>query len=146
MESYMDDFIDKVAFGLNAVFSNGVDYPQTNWLLLDGAKDELAFKDLLRANRSTPRSGIRRTHTSPRSTSPTMPPFGPASPAPLPTRPMGSRLGGQAGMAGAGLALELDDIQGIVVRGYSRHRRARYSILRINDAGAARNWLGSVAW
>ena len=49
MESYMDDFIDKVAFGLNAVFSNGVDYPQTNWLFLDGAKDELAFKDLLRA-------------------------------------------------------------------------------------------------
>lgn len=49
MESYMDDFIDKVAFGLNAVFSNGVGYPQTNWLFLNGAKDELAFKDLLRA-------------------------------------------------------------------------------------------------
>ncbi len=48
LESYMDDFIDKVAFGLNAVFSNGVGYPQTNWLVLDGAKDELAFKSLLR--------------------------------------------------------------------------------------------------
>ena len=48
LESYMDDFIDKVAFGLNAVFSNGVGYPRTNWLLFDGAKDEQAFKDLLR--------------------------------------------------------------------------------------------------
>jgi hypothetical protein len=45
----MDDFIDKVAFGLNAVFSNGVGYPKTNWLVFDGAKDELAFKALLRA-------------------------------------------------------------------------------------------------
>ncbi len=49
LESYMDDFIDKVAFGLNAVFSNGVGYPKTNWLIFDGAKDELAFKALLRA-------------------------------------------------------------------------------------------------
>jgi hypothetical protein len=49
LESYMDDFIDKVAFGLNAVFSNGVGYPRTNWLFLNGAKDEQAFKDLLRA-------------------------------------------------------------------------------------------------
>ena len=28
MESYMDDFIDKVAWGLNLVFSNGVGYPK----------------------------------------------------------------------------------------------------------------------
>ncbi|MFN2592498.1 MAG: hypothetical protein ABR532_06665, partial [Candidatus Dormibacteria bacterium] len=39
---------DKVAFGLNAVFSNGVGYPRTNWLLRDGARDELAFKNMLR--------------------------------------------------------------------------------------------------
>ena len=28
LESYMDDFIDKVAWGLNLVFSNGVGYPR----------------------------------------------------------------------------------------------------------------------
>ena len=44
----MDDFINKVAFGLNVVFSNGIGYPRTNWLLLDGAKDELTFKNYLR--------------------------------------------------------------------------------------------------
>jgi hypothetical protein len=48
LESYMDDFIDKVAWGLNAAFSNGVGYPRTRWLVLDGAKDERAFKNYLR--------------------------------------------------------------------------------------------------
>lgn len=50
LESYMDDFIDKVAWGLNAVFSNGVGYPKTNWLIFDGAKNEQAFKDYIRVH------------------------------------------------------------------------------------------------
>lgn len=50
LESYMDDFIDKLAWGLNAVFSNGVDYPRTRWLLFGGAKDEQSFKDYLRVH------------------------------------------------------------------------------------------------
>jgi hypothetical protein len=48
LESYMDDFINKVAWGLNLVFSNGVGYPRTDWLILGGAKDEQKFKRLLR--------------------------------------------------------------------------------------------------
>jgi hypothetical protein len=44
----MDDFINKVAWGLNLVFSNGVGYPRTNWLILDGAKDEQKFKRYIR--------------------------------------------------------------------------------------------------
>jgi len=48
LESYMDDFINKVAFGLNVVFSNGIGYPSTRWLLLDGAKDEQRFKHFIR--------------------------------------------------------------------------------------------------
>jgi hypothetical protein len=47
-ESYMDDFVDKIAWGLNAAFGSGHGFPNTNWLLLDGAKDEQAFKDFLR--------------------------------------------------------------------------------------------------
>jgi hypothetical protein len=50
IESYMDDFIDKVAFGLNAAFSNGVGYPRTKWLITGGAKDEQAFKNYLRTH------------------------------------------------------------------------------------------------
>lgn len=48
LESYMDDFINKVAWGLNLVFSNGVGYPRTRWLVLDGAKDEQKFKNYIR--------------------------------------------------------------------------------------------------
>jgi hypothetical protein len=48
LDSYMDDFIDKVSFGLNVVFSNGIGYPSTRWLLGDGANDEQKFKYFLR--------------------------------------------------------------------------------------------------
>ncbi len=48
LESYMDDFINKVAFGLNVVFSNGIGYPTTNWLAFQGAKDEQKFKYFIR--------------------------------------------------------------------------------------------------
>jgi len=48
LDSYMDDFINKVAYGLNLVFSNGVGYPRTSWLLLGGAKHEQPFKNYLR--------------------------------------------------------------------------------------------------
>ena len=48
LESYMDDFINKVGWGLNLVFSNGVGYPSSRWLILDGAKDEQKFKYFLR--------------------------------------------------------------------------------------------------
>jgi hypothetical protein len=47
-ESYMDDFIDKVAWGLNLIFSNGVGYPATRWLVFGGARHEDAFKDYQR--------------------------------------------------------------------------------------------------
>lgn len=48
LESYMDDFINKVGFGLNLTFSNGIGYPRTRWLLFDGCRDEQTFKRVLR--------------------------------------------------------------------------------------------------
>ena len=48
LESYMDDFINKVAWGLNLVFSNGVGYPTTRWLIKEGAEREQEFKYTLR--------------------------------------------------------------------------------------------------
>jgi hypothetical protein len=48
LESYNEDFINKVAIGLNLVFGNGVGYPRTDWLILNGAKDEQPFKYFLR--------------------------------------------------------------------------------------------------
>jgi hypothetical protein len=48
VESYMDDFINKTGFGLNAVFSNGIGYPTTNWLVMDGCGDERKYVEFLR--------------------------------------------------------------------------------------------------
>lgn len=48
VESYMDDFINKAGFGLNASFSNAIGYPRTNWLVLDGCADECKYKEYLR--------------------------------------------------------------------------------------------------
>ncbi|MFK7994533.1 MAG: hypothetical protein AB8B87_10375 [Granulosicoccus sp.] len=48
LESYMDDFINKVAFGLNLTFSHGVGYPRTRWIIKGGAELEQPFKDTLR--------------------------------------------------------------------------------------------------
>jgi hypothetical protein len=43
-ESYMDDFINKVGWGLNLAFGNGIGYPRTRWLIKEGAAREHQFK------------------------------------------------------------------------------------------------------
>lgn len=43
-EAYMDDFINKVGWGLNLSFSNGVGWPRTAWLLFQGCRHEQRFK------------------------------------------------------------------------------------------------------
>ncbi|MGI9315717.1 MAG: hypothetical protein ACR2QW_00180, partial [bacterium] len=48
LESYMDDFINKVGWGLNLVFSNGIGWPRTRWLVKGGAEHEQKFKYYLR--------------------------------------------------------------------------------------------------
>ena len=48
VKSYNDDFIDKVWWGTNLVFSNGVGWPRSFLLIWGGLKDEQAFKNYLR--------------------------------------------------------------------------------------------------
>jgi hypothetical protein len=47
LESYMNDFIDKAYWGLNAIFSNGDGFPKTRWLFFGGIQDEQAYKTFL---------------------------------------------------------------------------------------------------
>jgi len=47
LDSYMDDFINKVAWGINLVFSNGVGFPRTKWLLVGGASYEQKYNRFL---------------------------------------------------------------------------------------------------
>jgi hypothetical protein len=44
-EAYMDDFVNKVAFGLNIAFGQGAPYPRTHFLLCGGANREEEFKN-----------------------------------------------------------------------------------------------------
>jgi hypothetical protein len=48
LESYMDDFINKVAWGINLVFGNGVGFPRVDWMIKGGAKYEQKYKRFLR--------------------------------------------------------------------------------------------------
>jgi len=43
-QAYMDDFINKVGWGLNIAFSSGLGWPHTDWLIRRGARRELQFK------------------------------------------------------------------------------------------------------
>jgi hypothetical protein len=47
LESYMNDFIDKAAWGLNAIFSHGDGFPTTAYLFCRGITDEKAYKRFL---------------------------------------------------------------------------------------------------
>lgn len=48
LEDYMNDFINKVAWGLNLIFGHGVNYPRTDWMVMGGARDEQVYKAVLR--------------------------------------------------------------------------------------------------
>ena len=47
-EAYMDDFVNKVAFGLNLTFAPAIGIPKTRWLLWGGANRERDWKNFLR--------------------------------------------------------------------------------------------------
>jgi hypothetical protein len=48
LDAYMDDFINKVGWGLNLAFGCGLGYPRVNWLVGGGSKEEQKFKYTLR--------------------------------------------------------------------------------------------------
>jgi hypothetical protein len=50
LESYMDDFIDQIAWVLNTVFGNEAGFPTTRWLFDGGARNEIGFKSFLRGH------------------------------------------------------------------------------------------------
>ena len=60
VESYMDDFINKVGFGLNVVFSNGIGYPESTtgsfWMAVTTSASS---RTICAATRCRRRSGTR---------------------------------------------------------------------------------------
>jgi hypothetical protein len=51
-ENYLDDFIDKAAIGLTAIWSNTANFPQTSFLVFGGARDERHFKAIARTTQA----------------------------------------------------------------------------------------------
>ena len=88
LESYMNDFIDKAAWGLNAFFSNGDGFPRTAYLFCGGITDEQAYKRFFPPGKFHRACGTARTETSQRRTSPTTRRFElGCSPSSIATRP-----------------------------------------------------------
>ena len=131
MESYMDDFIDKVAWGLNLVFSNGVNYPKTSWLIFGGAKNELAFKDLLRVQQ-VPNPVWYSAYGD----------LTALNIAQNERIRAGLRERGRSRVGAVAVTLELGDVQGLFARGYGDLKSAAFLLLRVDDAAAARRSLG----
>lgn len=51
-ENYLDDFIDKAAGGLTAIWSNTLNFPRTSYLLWGGARNERKFKAIARTTQA----------------------------------------------------------------------------------------------
>jgi len=59
VESYMDDFINKAGFGLNAIFSNAIGYPRTNWLCAMDVQTNKSIRTSCAATPCPRRSGTK---------------------------------------------------------------------------------------
>jgi deferrochelatase/peroxidase EfeB len=116
-EAYMDDFVNKVAFGLNLSFSHGIGIPKTRWLLWGGASNEGDWKSFL------------RHHEMP-------------TPVWYKGYP-GLTCQDLARNARLRKGLERDDIQAIVRAGFGRPKGSRLLLIKVRDgqAGKAREWL-----
>ena len=139
LDSYMDDFINKVAWGMNVVFGNGVGYPTTRWLLLDGAKDEQTFKHFLRRHELPDRCLVQRP--------PGFTAFDLHRNSVLrqgleaSAMTEGERASGRRFCDGGTVTAEYSDIQGLLRFGFGKMPESRYFLLRVRDAAAARAWL-----
>ena len=142
-EAYMDDFINKAAWGLNLTFSHGVGWPRTRWLVARGARIENKFKNYQRRHQ-LPTAGLVQGLSGPH----------PRRPQAQPAHQGRARAGTRHRRAGRGLAaaamstsvsearpVELDDVQGLVRFGYKHLTEASFLLLRVKDAAAARAWL-----
>jgi RNA polymerase sigma-70 factor, ECF subfamily len=139
LESYMDDFINKVAFGLNVVFSNGVGYPKTDWLFFKGAKNEQLFKYFIRRHELptevwySARDGLTASNLERNSL---------IRHGPRKTFDAGSRVEPVDGDALSNMpgSVERGDIQGLAAFSYGKLTGTRYILARIKDPAAARAW------
>ena len=141
VESYMDNFINKTGFGLNAVFSNGIGYPHTDWLVLRRmwrgtkiqklpAAPHAADASLVQGLSRLTAIDLERNAASGRAWN---------------HRRWANRRPrlGRAAMKES--AVDYADVQGLVRFGYGKMKEASSALLRVKNATAARSWLRTAA-
>jgi Dyp-type peroxidase family len=141
-ESYLEDFVMKAHAGQTAAWSNGVGFPKTRLLIYEGAQDGDRFKRWVRRqqvpeqfwysrfpnlttdeirNNAVIHGGLARAHTD--------------------TAAM-SWLDCFGSMQRPDHAIETDEIQSLMFRGFGRSPCAAYALVKIpDDAGYRANWL-----
>ena len=137
-EAYMDDFINKVAWGLNLAFSHGVGWPRTRWLVARGARIENKFKNYQRRHQLPTEvwykaypgltlADLKRNQRIREGLEPAR--VTDAQAAGLAAAAMSARLSDQR------RPVELDDVQGLVRFGYKHLTEACFLLLRVKDRG-----------
>ncbi|HTU61101.1 MAG TPA: hypothetical protein VMF89_21755, partial [Polyangiales bacterium] len=154
-QSYLGDFIDKASAGLTAVWSNTRDYPRTKNLLKAGSRDAARFLAWTRAHQrptavwysAYPDLSIVNVNDN------TAIRRGLADPASMDAETWLYRLRAvdresvdcqRSDDHAREPTLELDRVQGIILRGYGQMPEARYVMLRVKDGQAALEWLGAL--
>jgi deferrochelatase/peroxidase EfeB len=145
LESYMDDFINKVAWGINLVFSNGVGYPRTDWLIKGGARDEQKYKRVLRRHQ-LPTDVWYNAHpglTAVDLARNTRIRKGIESPAltEREARQWLSLLTGGTDVTPLHPGVDFGDVQAVVRFGHGRLTEASFLLLKVADRAAAQRWL-----
>ncbi len=144
-ESYLEDFITKAHPGQTAAWSNGVGFPRTRFLLLDGAQDGDRFKRWVRRqqiasrfwysrfpkwttdqmrNNALIRDGLARARTDTEAR---------------------AWLGCFGSMQRPDYALEADEIQSLAFRGLGELNFVAYAFVKLPaDQAQARDWIGEI--
>lgn len=155
-QSYLGDFIDQASAGLTAVWSNTDRYPRTKWLLEAGSRDASRFLAWTRHHQlqtqvwycAYPGLSIINVNDN------TMIRRGLADPEAVDATSWLFRLRsvnrkGVDRLYGAEQTrdppLPLEEIQGIILRGYGHKTEARFLLLRVREPGdALLRWLSEL--
>jgi Dyp-type peroxidase family len=155
-QSYLGDFIDKASSGLTAVWSNTVGYPRTKWLVRAGSRDAARFLAWTRHHQlptqvwycAYPGLSIVNINDN------TEIRRGLADPASLDAATWLFRLRGVDRLAADKLyseeltrepPLPLEQIQGLILKGYSQVPEARFLLFQVRAANPdLLHWLATL--
>jgi Dyp-type peroxidase family len=151
-QSYLGDFIDQASSGLTAVWSNTERYPRTKWLVRSGSRDAARFLAWTRANQHPTQvwysaypglsvvninanTEIRRGFVKVKKEKEKEKENMDAATWLFHVRSVDRRAADDvfSDARAAEAPLRLDDIQGIILKGYAFKPEARYLMLRVRD-------------